>query len=143
MAHKGLRFYQARAAYWRAKMGAGLDVSGSVKAGQSCPRYLANLWHSKAHAARRAYEQWFRRTYEKWECIHRHEGAWNDPNPPYWGGLQMTRWFQQTYGPEFYRRWGTADRWPVWAQLVTAERAWRSDGDYGQWGTAPECGLPT
>jgi hypothetical protein len=55
----------------------------------------------------------------------------------------MTTWFQKTYGPEFYARWGTADRWPVWAQLEAAERAYRSDGDYGQWGTAPECGLPT
>src|SRR5262249_60649066 len=24
-----------------------------------------------------------------WLCIHRFEGAWTDPNPPYYGGLQM------------------------------------------------------
>ena len=29
----------------------------------------------------------------------------------------------RTYGPEFVRRWGTADNWPVDAQLVAAARA--------------------
>ena len=30
-----------------------------------------------------------RRTDRPWLCIHRFEGAWNDPNAPYYGGLQM------------------------------------------------------
>ena len=113
--------------------------------------YLARLMRSKARAARKAYERWeaerrvrYRQLYEKWRCIHEHEGAWNsNTGNGYYGGLQMTRWFQQTYGPEFYRRWGLAHRWPVWAQLEAAERAYQSDGDYGQWGTASRCGLPT
>ena len=114
-----------------------------VDSASRCPRYLAKVWRKRAYVARQHFELWFTTLYEKWRCIHEHEGAWNDPDPPYWGGLQMTRWFQQTYGPEFYARWGTADRWPVWAQLVTAERAYERDGDYGQWGTASACGLPT
>lgn len=117
----------------------------------ACPRWLARTLRLKAYATRARFERWqherrayFRRLYEKWRCIHEHEGAWNaNTGNGYFGGLQMTRWFQQTYGPEFYRRWGTADRWPVWAQLVTAERAWKQEGNYRQWGTAPMCGLPT
>jgi len=34
----------------------------------------------------------------QWLCIHHYEGAWNDPNPPYYGGLQMDLGFQRTYG---------------------------------------------
>lgn len=82
-----------------------------------------------------------------WLCIHSHEGAWNDPGSPYWGGLQMDMGFQSTYGSEFLRRWGTADHWPVWAQITAARRA--RDGyagygprGYGPWpNTARECGL--
>jgi hypothetical protein len=25
----------------------------------------------------------------QWLCIHHFEGAWNDPGPPYYGGLQI------------------------------------------------------
>lgn len=56
-------------------------------------------------------------------CIHHWEGSWTDPGGPYWGGLQMDLSFQQAYGPEFFKRWGTADHWPVWAQLVAGARA--------------------
>jgi hypothetical protein len=56
-------------------------------------------------------------------CIHRYEGRWDDPYSPYWGGLQMDLTFQQTYGPSFLRRWGTADHWPPWAQLTAGVRA--------------------
>lgn len=81
-----------------------------------------------------------------WSCIHRHEGSWNDHGAPYWGGLQMDYGFQMTYGREFLRRWGTADHWPVWAQIVAARRArdgyhgYRARG-YSPWSTARRCGL--
>jgi hypothetical protein len=49
--------------------------------------------------------------------------------------------FQSTYGPEFERRYGWASRWPVWAQLIAAERAYRTRG-YNPWpNTARACGL--
>jgi hypothetical protein len=107
-----------------------------------CPRYLAGVLQRKAYAARRTYERWFTRTYEKWRCIHEHEGAWDsDTGNGYFGGLQMTSWFQRTYGPEFVARYGSANRWPVWAQLLAAERAWRQCRCFSQWGTRGMCGL--
>lgn len=142
-AHRAVRFYGRRANEWRAKMGApALRLPAERLTG--CPRYLAHVYRQRARIARKAYGLWFTALYEKWRCIHEHEGAWNaNTGNGYYGGLQMTTWFQQTYGPEFWRRWGTANNWPVWAQLRAAERAYQSDGDYGQWGTAPRCGLPT
>ena len=75
-------------------------------------------------------------------CIHTHEGAWNaNTGNGYYGGLQMDSSFQQTYGPEFYRRYGTANNWPVIDQLIAGYRAVQSRG-YGPWpNTARMCGL--
>lgn len=73
-------------------------------------------------------------------CIHAHEGAWNDPRAPYWGGLQMDSSFQATYGAEFVRAFGTADRWPASVQIAVAIRAWLSRG-FGPWPTRRFCGL--
>lgn len=80
-----------------------------------------------------------------WLCIHRQEGSWHDPHPPYWGGLQMGMWFMRTYAPWHLRRYGTADRWPPAMQVRVAERAFRREGYsvrwlLGQWpNTAPAC----
>jgi len=78
-----------------------------------------------------------------WMCIHSYEGAWNDPNAPYWGGLQMDLSFQQTYGSDFMRTFhGTADKWPVWAQITAARRARDSGRGYSPWpNTARYCGV--
>jgi Transglycosylase-like domain len=74
-------------------------------------------------------------------CVHSHEGAWNDPNAPYWGGLQMDLSFMESYGPEFYARYGTADHWPPADQMIAAYRAWRVRG-WEPWpNTARMCGL--
>ena len=75
-------------------------------------------------------------------CIHRHEGAWNDPNAPYYGGLQMDMSFQQAYGSEFLRAFGTADNWPPAVQITVAIRAYLSGRGFGPWpNTARMCGL--
>lgn len=76
-------------------------------------------------------------------CIHRYEGAWNsNTGNGYYGGLQMDRLFQSLYGPEFVNRWGTADNWPVWAQMQAAVRAYRSGRGFYPWpNTARACGL--
>ena len=80
-----------------------------------------------------------------WTCIHGYEGAWNDnTGNGYYGGLQMDLKFQRTYGPEFLARYGTADKWPIWAQIAVAQRALEALGDYSPWpNTAAECKLPT
>ena len=70
------------------------------------------------------------------------EGSWTDHNAPQWGGLQMDLGFQMSYGRVFYNRWGTADNWPVWAQLLAGTQAVRSLHSYGSWpNTRIPCGL--
>ena len=78
----------------------------------------------------------------EWLCIHRFEGAWNDPNPPYYGGLQMDLGFQRTYGGGLLSRKGTADHWTPLEQMWAAERAHRSGRGFYAWpNTARYCGL--
>jgi hypothetical protein len=78
----------------------------------------------------------------QWLCIHRYEGAWNDPNPPYYGGLQMDLSFQRTYSPGLLQRKGTANHWTPLEQMWTAERAHRSGRGFYPWpNTARYCGL--
>ena len=76
-------------------------------------------------------------------CIHRFEAAWNaNTGNGYYGGLQMDLPFQSRYGARYLGRYGTADRWPVWAQLEVAVRAYRSGRGFWPWpNTARACGL--
>lgn len=115
---------------------------------QSCAdaRYLADVWAQRAHEARVKTARWKanavarerRALYEKWRCIHEHEGAWDAVNPAgYYGGLQMDTGFQRTYGSEHMAKWGTADHWPVWAQLQAAERAYHGYHGFGGRGFSP------
>jgi hypothetical protein len=77
-----------------------------------------------------------------WLCLHRHEGSWRDPNPPYYGGLQMDVQFQRTYGGAIFRIKGTADHWTPLEQMWAAERAHRSGRGFYPWpNTARYCGL--
>ncbi len=76
-----------------------------------------------------------------WLCIHGHEGSWNDTGAPYWGGLQMSLDFQQTYAPRLYRALGTADHWTPLEQMWAAERAARTRGFWPWPNTARMCGL--
>lgn len=95
-------------------------------------RWVLRLW------ARRAQRPPHRTA---WLCIHRYEGAWNDPAPPYYGGLQMDLQFQRAYGGELLRRKGTADRWTPLEQMWVAERAHAVRG-FRPWpNTARYCGL--
>lgn len=78
----------------------------------------------------------------QWLCIHRYEGSWTDPNPPYYGGLQMDVGFQRIYGRGLLSRKGTADHWTPLEQMWTAERAHRSGRGFYPWpNTARYCGL--
>jgi hypothetical protein len=76
-----------------------------------------------------------------WFCIHGYEGAWNDPNPPYFGGLQMDIGFQRAYGASLLARKGTADHWTPLEQMWVAERAFRAGRGFFAWpNTARACG---
>lgn len=76
-------------------------------------------------------------------CIHHYEGSWTaNTGNGYYGGLQMDLSFQSSYGSEYLDLWGTADNWPVWAQINAAERAYHSGRGFGPWpNTARMCKL--
>jgi hypothetical protein len=76
-------------------------------------------------------------------CIHRYEGPWNaNTGNGFYGGLQMDWSFMRAHGGDFLARWGTADRWPAWAQIEAAARAHRSGRGFYPWpNTARACGL--
>jgi hypothetical protein len=75
-------------------------------------------------------------------CIHGGEGSWRDSGDPYWGGLQMDRQFQLTYGRALVMRFGWASNWPAAAQLAVGEVAVYSGRGYGPWpNTRKPCGL--
>jgi hypothetical protein len=76
-------------------------------------------------------------------CIHAYEGSWSaNTGNGYYGGLQMDVGFQRLYGSSYLTRWGTADNWPVWAQLDAAVRAYRSGRGFWPWpNSARMCGL--
>jgi hypothetical protein len=101
--------------------------------------WVLTLWR------RRAAQAWTRAKRpphkRQWLCIHRYEGAWNDPDAPYYGGLQMDSGFQQTYGAYLLRTKGTADHWTPLEQMWVAERAHKARGFYPWPNTARTCGL--
>jgi hypothetical protein len=109
------------------------------------------VWIRRAWKARVKTERWVRQSivrerqqlYEKWRCIHEHEGAWDsNTGNGYYGGLQMDVSFMNAYGREFIIRWGYAHNWPVWAQLRAAERAYHSGRGFGPWpNTRRMCGV--
>lgn len=75
-------------------------------------------------------------------CVHTHEGSWSDAGDPYWGGIQMDRSFQLTYGRPLVQRFGWANRWPAEAQLAVGVVAFYSGRGYGPWpNTSRMCGL--
>lgn len=86
--------------------------------------------------------------YDEWMCIHRHEGAWDNPGidwrgqfSGYYGGLQMDLDFQRDYGSRLLRIKGTANNWTPIEQMWVAENAWKTRG-FTPWpNTARECGL--
>ena len=98
-------------------------------------------WQHRRARARAYYEAIWRWYYHSGaQCIHDHEGSWTDTGAPYWGGFQMTLWFQQTYGARYVARYGLADQWPPAVQ-IRVTRSVAGGGDWAQWGTRGLCGL--
>jgi hypothetical protein len=103
-------------------------------------RMVLGLWTTRANVVQRTAQNPPR--FKDWLCIHHYEGAWNDPNAPYYGGLQMDWSFMQAYAPTLLRRKGTADHWTPLEQIWVAERAFESGRGFYPWpNTARWCGL--
>ena len=116
--------------------------AGHAEQSASLPyqRWVLNQWTKRAEKAQKT----ARRPphYDQWICIHGYEGAWNDPNAPYYGGLQMDVSFQRTYGSHLLRAKGTADNWTPLEQMWVAEKAHASGRGFYPWpNTARFCGL--
>jgi hypothetical protein len=129
--------------HWQRLMGARPTPhsdSGARSIGLGYRRWVLHLWAVRARQARwRAQHPPHLRG---WLCIHRYEGDWRDPGPPYYGGLQMDLEFQRTYGASFLRRKGTAEHWTPLEQMWVAERAYQSGRGFYAWpNTARYCGL--
>jgi hypothetical protein len=103
-------------------------------------RWVRDLWRVRAVRARRqALNPPYRRA---WLCIHQYEASWHDPNPPYYGGLQMDVLFQRHYARRLYMLKGTADHWTPLEQIWVAEKARRSGRGFTPWPrTARLCGI--
>jgi hypothetical protein len=153
---KGIYFYRGATRRWEHKLGkepSRSNFNASLIRSCAYAKWVAHHWIKKSSSAHHNYIRTVREKarqvrslasvpYGKWECIHEHEGAWNsNTGNGYYGGLQMDYGFMGSYGSEFLSRWGTADNWPVWAQITAAERAYSSRG-FSPWpNTARACGL--
>jgi hypothetical protein len=140
---KQIRRYRARTWRWQRLMGMRRTRASHLVETVPSPTFklwVRNLWRKRALQARR--KATHPPHHAGWLCIHRYEGAWTDPDAPYYGGLQMDLGFQRTYGRDLLRRKGTADRWTPLEQMWVAERAHRSGRGYYPWpNTARYCGL--
>jgi hypothetical protein len=140
---KQVRRYQRETWRWQSVMGVRRTPTKNAAVrdpSRAFKLWVRNLWKRRAVRARTRASRPPHRA--AWLCIQRYEGAWNDPNPPYYGGLQMDLSFQRTYGRALLRRKGTADRWTPLEQMWVAERAYRAGRGFYPWpNTARHCGL--
>ena len=88
-----------------------------------------------AAAAQAQRDQWLVNAFL---CIHSHEGAWNDPNAPYYGGLQFGYSEWQRFGGQYAP---TADLATPEQQIQAGIAYYRVSGFYPWPNTARECGL--
>jgi hypothetical protein len=134
--------FQRQTWHWQRVMGTAVTPGRPPGLSQMEPRQIrraASIWESRSAAAyRRASRPPHLRQFL---CIHRFEGSWRDSGDPYWGGLQMDRGFQATYGSYLFRTKGTADKWSPLEQIWAAEKALRSRGFWPWPNTARSCGL--
>lgn len=138
-----IREHRAKTWRWQRVMGKPLTRVRQRERSDRSPVYLLRLrdrWKARAVRARKR----ARRPphLQEWRCIHRYEGPWDDPNAPYYGGLQMDLSFQRTYGRRLLRTKGTADHWTPLEQMWVGEKALRAGRGFYPWPTAARrCGL--
>jgi hypothetical protein len=128
---------------WQALMGIATTRTAASFERVRSFAYRRRVWRLWARRAARAEHEALHPPHRAaWLCIHRYEGSWSDPDPPYYGGLQMDLGFQRTYGGDLLRRKGTADHWTPLEQMWVAERAYRRGRGFYPWpSTARYCGL--
>lgn len=139
---KEVRNARAQTWYWQRVMGvprSHLSARSLLSGSPVRLRSLARAWRRLEKRAHRHAQH--PPHMAAWMCIHHYEGAWNDRGGPYWGGLQMSLSFQQTYGGWLLRVKGTADHWTPLEQIWAAVRAARTRGYYPWPNTARFCGL--
>jgi hypothetical protein len=138
-----VREHRAETWRWQRVTGKPLTRVRQPERSDRSPAYLLRLrdrWEARAVRARKR----ARRPphLQEWRCIHRYEGSWDDPNAPYYGGLQMDLSFQRTYGRRLLRTKGTADHWTPLEQMWVGEKALRAGRGFYPWPTAARrCGL--
>jgi hypothetical protein len=125
---------------WRWQRTMGRSLTRSLKHAPADAFSKIEVWKQVAtQTRRRAQNPPHKR---QWLCIHRFEGSWTDPNPPYFGGLQMDLGFQRAYGRHLLAAKGTANNWTPLEQMWVAERAHRAGRGFYPWpNTARYCGL--
>ena len=135
--------YRSAAGHWQRVMGKRpqpADDAEQVATSLGRLTSLRDLWQERAARARSRAKRPPHRA--AWLCIHRHEGAWTDPDAPYYGGLQMSMEFQRAFGRYLLRKKGTADRWTPEEQMWVGEAALRAGSGFRPWpNTARRCGL--
>jgi hypothetical protein len=138
-----IAMHRSRAWHWQRVLGI-----------RRTPTDFAERSTASVHALRSLRDRWRARVIDvrtrakrpphkaAWSCIQRYEGRWNDPDAPYYGGLQMDITFQRRYGTYLLRRKGTANRWTRLEQMWTAEKALRAGRGFYPWPlAASRCGL--
>lgn len=155
---RGVNFYRQTTWTWQEKLGLA-KTRAAHKRFHSCKFALwtAHRWMKRSSALRIRHIRYlqYRRSQtlitSDWQCIHSHEGDWEDGGNPYWGGLQMDLNFMYAYGRDMIRKYGApygsvgpngwANAWSPGEQVMVANRAKASRG-YSPWpNTAAMCGL--
>ena len=131
---------QHRREAWRWELIMGRPLTRELPNPPAAPELRLQAWRRLAVTLRRRAQRVPHK--RAWLCIHHYEGSWRDPDPPYYGGLQMDLQFQRKFGAAIFRRKGTADHWTPLEQMWAAERAHRSGRGFYPWpNTARYCGL--
>ena len=100
----------------------------------------AVLWNHRRRHWNHKWTPWTPMWFTQSQCIHQHEGAYNDATGNgYFGGFQFLPSTWASVNPEGYPLPNVE---PPHIQRLLAWRVWRRDGDsWREWGTAGICGL--
>lgn len=138
-----IKRYQRATWRWQRLMGVRRTASRDRYLRVRSLEYRVHVMHQWRRRAIRARRRAHHPPHERaWRCLQRYEGAWNDTDDPYWGGLQMDRAFMRQHAPRHLLRRGWANRWSALEQMWVGERALRAGRGFYPWPNAGRiCGL--